>query len=667
MAADIGLIGMALALVMAAYGAAGSFLGVWGRRPALVESARRALYLTPLLLGISIAGLIGAFLGRDFSVRYVFNNSNRALDPHLTWVAFYAGNEGSLLFLAWVLALLAALAVRFAPRRTLPFLPYTTGVLALLLAFFLGVLTALANPFARFPFTPPDGRGINPLLVHYGMFLHPPTMMTGLVAVSVPFAFAMGALAAGRRGSAWLDAGRPWGLIAWLLLSVGNLLGAWWAYTILGWGGYWAWDPVENAGIMPWFAMTAFIHSAMVEARRGLFRRWNLLLLIIAMGLALFGIFINRGGPVPSVHSFAQSTMGWVFLAFMGVVVSGALLLLVWRWPDLSGGGGLESSWSREAAFLYNNLVLLAITFATLWGEIYPLLSQLLFGETVTVRAPFYNRVNGPLFLALLFLMALGPLLPWRRAGPASLREALLVPGGAAVGTAALLVAVGVRQPWAVASFAILAMVGAGILKEWAHGTWVLHRKGEGWLTAFPRLVMSNRPRYGGYLVHLGIVLLGLGVTASSFYGVERDVVLRPREEVTIGGWTVRLLAVRFQEGGDREERLATVAVSRDERLVGLYTPWAAFFPTSPIGPVTAVRAAIRSTPAEDLYIIASEFPEDGGVLFRIMVKPMVWWMWFGAGPLLVLGVVVSLWPQRRPALAPVYAYGGARPQAARP
>lgn len=662
MAADIGLVSMVLAMALACYGAAGSFLGAWRRNPKLVESARRAIYLVPALLGVSIAGLIGAFLGRDFSVRYVFENSNRALDWHLTWVAFYAGNQGSMLFLAWVMALLTALAVRFAPLRTVSFLPYTEGILGLFVVFLLGVSLALANPFARLPFTPPDGRGINPLLIHYGMFLHPPAMMTGLVSVSIPFSFALGALLAGQRGSAWLDAGRPWGLVAWLLLSVGNLFGAWWAYTILGWGGYWAWDPVENAGIMPWFAMTAFIHSAMVEVRRGLFRTWNFVLLIIAMGLALFGMFMNRGGPVPSVHSFAQSTMGWVFLAFMVVVVGGSALLLFWRAPALKGGGGLESSWSREAAFLYNNLVLLAITFTTLWGEIYPLFSQLLFGESVTVRAPFYNRVNGPLFLALLFLMALGPLLPWRRASVASLKEALLVPGTAAVGIAALLLGVGVRKPYAVVSFALLGMVGAAILKEWAHGTWVRHRKGEGWLSAFLRLLVSNRPRYGGYLVHLGIVVLGLGVTASTFYGVQRDVVLKPREEVTVEGWTLHFLATRHQQRGDREEQLATLAVYRGGRFVGLYTPWTAFFPNSPIGAVSATRAAIRSTPAEDLYIIASEFQEDGSVLFRILVNPMVWWMWFVAGPLAVLGVVVSLWPQRR--LAPAFAYGWEGPLA---
>ncbi|MCS7206770.1 MAG: cytochrome c biogenesis protein CcsA [Dehalococcoidia bacterium] len=667
MAADSGLVAMVLALALAGYGAVGSFLGAWRQRPLLVESARWALYLVPVMLAVSIAGLIGAFLGRDFSVRYVFENSNRALDWHLTWVAFYAGNQGSLLFLAFAMAVLGALAIRFAPRRTQPFLPYTAGVLGLFTVFLLAVTLALANPFARLPFTPPDGRGINPLLIHYGMFIHPPTMMTGLVSVAVPFSFGMGALLAGHKGSAWLDAGRPWGLVAWLLLSMGNLFGAWWAYTILGWGGYWAWDPVENAGIMPWFAMTAFIHSAMVEVRRGLFRTWNYALIILAMGLALFGMFMNRGGPVPSVHSFAQSTMGWVFLAFMGVVVVSAVLVLMWRAPSLKSAGGLESSWSREAAFLYNNLVLLAITFTTLWGEIYPLISQVFFGEAVTVRAPFYNRINGPLFLALLFLMALGPLLPWRRATLASVREAFLVPGGTALVIVAVLLAVGIRKPYAVVSFAILGMVAAAILKEWVHGTWVRHRRGEGWLTAFLRLLVSNRPRYGGYVVHLGIVVLGLGVTASTFYGVQRDVVLRPGEQVTVNGWTVQFLASRVQVRGDREEQLATLAVYRDGRLEGLYTPWTAFFPTSPIGPVVATRAAIRSTPAEDLYMIASEFLEDGSVLFRVMVNPMVWWMWFGAGPLAVLGVVVSLWPQRRAALATAPGYEGAVPQPVRP
>ena len=383
--ADLGYICLLIALALAIYSPVASMAGVRLGSRQLTLSAHRAILLAPLVLAVSTAGLVGAFVNADFSVSYVAEHSSRAMAPQYIWVAFYAGNEGSLLFIAFALSVLAAIAVHFAPASLRPSMPHVGAVLMLVQLFFLAVMVFLANPFARLDFVPPDGRGINPLLTHPGMFVHPPMLMTGLISFAVPFSIAMGSLLAGRTADEWVDAGRTWGIISWALLGIGLLLGGWWAYTILGWGGYWAWDPVENAGFMPWLVITAFIHSIMVQKRRGMFRMWNLALVIIAFGFAQFGMFINRGGPVPSVHSFGQSTLGWIFLAFMGGTMLVAFAVFFWRYNSLKSAQTLESALSREAAFLVNNLLFLGVAFVTLWGVVYPLVSELFQGEIVTV------------------------------------------------------------------------------------------------------------------------------------------------------------------------------------------------------------------------------------------------------------------------------------------
>ena len=615
----------------------------------MLESALRATYLSSLVLGVTTASLVGAFVTRDFQVEYVAAHSNRAMDIQYIWVAFYAGNEGSLLFIALALSVLAACAVFFAPRAVRSSLPHTNAVLMAVLVFFVAVMVFLANPFDRLPFVPPDGQGINPLLTHPGMFAHPPILMLGLISFTVPFAFALGALLSGKTGDEWVDAGRAWGLIAWAILGIGLLLGAWWAYTILGWGGYWAWDPVENAGFMPWIAMTAFIHSIMVQKRRGMFRMWNLALVIMAYGFAQFGMFINRGGPVPSVHSFGQSTLGWIFLIFMGVTLLFSFGVFFLRYKTLRSAQNLESALSREAAFLVNNLLLLSIAFVTLWGVIYPLISEIIQGETITVGQPFYDQVNGPLFLALIFLMGVAPYLPWRRASWGAVRRTLLLPVVVSILLALLLVIVGVSKPFAVISFALCAFVVAGVIQEWTRGALSRHSHGEGYPLAFARLIAGNRPRYGGYIVHLSVVVLALGITGSTFYDVQKDVPLSPGESTDVGEYTIRYITSSSEEKADRMETRNTVQVFRGDNFLGTYYPRRDFYPNFNMA---STRAAIRSTPVEDLYIIPGELLEDGRALFRIRINPLVMWMWV-AGPLLMLGVTIALWPRRD--VAPAY------------
>ncbi|MFH1560178.1 MAG: cytochrome c-type biogenesis CcmF C-terminal domain-containing protein [Chloroflexota bacterium] len=648
--ADLGFVSLLLALALASYSVAGSLLGVWKKDPRLLQSARHATYLAPVALGIATASLVGAFVTHDFQVEYVALHSSRAMEPQYIWVAFYAGNEGSLLFIAFVLSILAALAISLAPRVLQASLPYTNVVLMLVLIFFVTVTIFLANPFSRLDFVPADGQGINPLLTHPGMFLHPPMLMTGLIAIAVPFAFAMGALLSGRTGDEWVDAGRTWGILAFTILGAGNLLGMWWAYTILGWGGYWGWDPVENSSLMPWLVITAFIHSLRVQKLRGMFRMWNLALIIIAFAFAQFGMFINRGGPVPSVHSFGQSTLGWVFMLFMIFTLLVSFGLFFLRYNNLKSAQTLESAVSREASFLINNLLFLTIAFVTLWGVIYPLISDIVQGEIITVGQPFYNQVNGPLFLALIFLMGVAPFLPWRHASWGSLRHTLMVPVAAAIAVACFLILVGINKPYAVAAFAVCALVASGILREWVRGAHYRHKRGESYPIAFARLIASNRPRYGGYLVHLAIVLLALGITGSTFYDVQRDVVLWPGESADVGGYTIKYITSSMVEKVDRIELTSEVQVFRGDSFLGTYYPRRDYYPSFNM---SSTQATIRTTPIEDLYIIPGESLEDGRALFRILVNPLVMWMWM-AGPLVLLGVVVALWPQRE--VAAVYA-----------
>ena len=518
MIVEAGQIALALAFIVSLYAAAASFLGVVRRSPELLVSGRFGIYSIPALLIVATGALIYAFVNNDFSVRYVAENSSLAMPREYTWVAFYAGNAGSMLYLAVIFAVMAVVAVATI-RKNLPYTsPYAVGIMALVLAFLLGVMLFLANPLARLEVTPMDGEGINPLLVHFGMFIHPPLQMAGLVSVAIPFSIAIGALLANKGGNdEWVDQGRLWGMISWLVLTAGLLLGSWWAYTILGWGGYWAWDPVENSALMPWLAMTAFVHSIMVQKRRGMFRMWNMVIIIIAFTMAQLGMFINRGGPVPSVHSFAQSSMGWLFLAFMAATMIASIGAFIWKLDTLRSRGRLESVLSRESAFLAQNVLFLTVAFVTLWGTIFPIFSEAASDTVMTVGQPFFNRVNGPILLLIVLIMGVGPMIPWRRAAPRNVLMMLRYPVAAALIVGAGLYATGITRPVALVAFMICVMVTAGILQEWIRGTITRHRRGEAYHIAFVRLLSANRPRYGGYVVHLAIILLAAGAIGSSF------------------------------------------------------------------------------------------------------------------------------------------------------
>ena len=649
---DLGAISLWIGLALAAYSSLASFGGKLRGSAALVDSGQAAVYAAMVAVLVATLSLVTAFIARDFELAYVAAHSELAMPDRYTWVAFYAGNEGSLLYIAAALSIMAAIAVWRAPASVRPALPYTTGLLMLVLTFFLAVMGVMANPFDKLPFIPADGEGINPLLTHFGMFFHPPALMAGLVGISIPFAFALGSLLARQTGDEWADAGRTWGIITWALLAGGLLLGSWWAYTILGWGGFWFWDPVENAAFMPWLALTAFIHSIMVQKRRGMFRMWNIALINVSFALALYGMFMNRGGSVPSVHSFGASTLGWVFLLFLGIGVVVPFIIFFWRYPLLKSAQNLDSMLSREAAFLVNNLLLLAIAFVTLWGTVYPLLSRLTNDQEITVARPFYDQVNGPLMLALVLLMGIGPLLPWRRANGPAVRRALLAPAAAGLLAVAVLLALGLRKEYALIGFGLAAFVTAGILMEWYRGVRTRRRAtGENYAAAFLGLVWANRPRYGGYIVHLSVVMVALGIVGASFFNTQQDVVLSPGQRAAIENYELLYLGTSETPLSNRTEFVSTVRVYRDGEFLQTIYPNRAFYPNFNMA---STRAAIRSTPVEDLYIVPSENLPDGAVGLRIMVNPLMWWMWI-AGPVMMLGTVIALWPQpvRAPARLP--------------
>lgn len=640
MIVDIGNYSLILSFVLAVYVACTLFVGRSLNIHVLVTSARSGLYGISFLVAISTLALVYAFVNNDFSVKYVAENSNLEMPRIYTWVAFYAGNAGSLLFICFVFSILAIIVSNHVFKRVPLIASYSTGTMVIILAFFLAVTAFLAGPFDRLANIPLNGEGINPLLVHFGMFIHPPMQMAGLISVCIPFSLAIGAMLAGKYGiDTWIDIGRFWGMLSWCVLTIGLILGSWWAYTILGWGGYWAWDPVENSALMPWLILTAFIHSIIVQKRRGMFRMWNIILVILAFTLAELGMFINRGGPVPSVHSFAQSTMGWVFLSFMVCTMILSLLIFAWRVRIFTSDRKLESAICRESAFLAQNVLFVIVAMVTLWGTLYPVFANVAYDTDLTVGKPFFDLVNGPLLLLIVMLMSIGPVLPWRKTTLAQVVRLLIYPFIASIILIVVLVVIGITQLPAVIGVWTCFMAICTISQEWIKGSIARHRRGESYPVALVKILNSNRTRYGGYIVHLGIAMLAIGAIGSSFYDVQRDFVLSPGDSANIGNYEFLYLNIKETNYGDRTEQSAKFQVYKKENNLGEMVAKRTYYPSHNIA---ATRAAIKSNPIEDFYIVPSEFGEGGKAVFRVYVNPLVWWMWL-AGPVMMLGAFIAI------------------------
>src|SRR3954452_17590358 len=629
-----------------------SFSGPWHGRPDLSSTIVRSVYGICGCLLVASVSLWKGLISHDFNMEYVCAYTSSNLPSAYIFSAFWAGQKGSLLFWAVVLSLFASVAQLLTPRRFRDLMPYVAGVTSAVVAFFVSVMLFAANPFERLGFTPADGRGLNPQLQNVGMVIHPPMLYLGYISITIPFAFAVAALLSRRLDVGWLHAIRKWALVSWLFLSVGITLGMWWAYVELGWGGYWAWDPVENASFLPWLTMTAFLHSVMIQEKRGMLKRWNLGLIVGTFLLSIFGTFITRSGVIASVHSFTQSNVGYFFLAFLVVVAVLSFTLLYTRWPLLEADVQLESMLSREAAFLFNNLLLVGIAFSVLWGTLFPILSEAVRGTKITVGPPFFNRVNVPLGLLLLGLTGIGPLIAWRKASTANLRRQFTGPVSAGLVTLAALVAAGVRDWYAVMALALCGFVSGTIVQEFWRGVRARRRMhGESVPIAFSRLVARNRRRYGGYIVHVGILIYFVAFAGMAFK-TQREATLKPGESVDLRspfGHTYRFthLGVSQYEALNRIVSAATVEVTKDGHPAGLMTSekrqHVDSFKRPTFEPSTEV--GIRSNLQEDVYMVyAGSVDGTEEAVYRFNINPLVWWVWFG-GLVLVFGGIVTMWP----------------------
>ena len=651
----IGRLALGLAFGVAVIQLTTSGLAVWRRGPDFTDAARNAAVVLAAVVTLAVAALTAGFLSRDFSIAFVADTSSRSMPLGLTVSALWGGQEGSLLFWTWMLSLFSAAAAWRMCKRDKALAPWGIGTLAAIALFFIGVLVFVSSPFQRLVVAPPDGRGLNPLLWDSGMQVHPPMLLTGYMSFTIPFAFAAAMLAAGRLSQEWLREMRNWMLVAWAIQGAGLLLGAWWAYRVLGWGGYWGWDPVENVALLPWLAATAYIHSALAQERRGQLRAWSIGLVLAGFALAIFGTFVVRSGILTSVHSFALSDVGPIFLTFVGVVLVAAVLAFLYRLPLLRAPMAIESLASKEAGVLLNNLLLMAVLVAVLWGTVFPILSELVQGARIAVGPPFYAQVTVPLLLIMLGLLGIGPLLAWRRTTARAAWRATRWPLLVTVVVSAILLALGMRAGFAVLGFGLAALIAAGALRELARSL----RARPNASSSGPPIalqIIGSRRRLGSHLVHLSVAVFAIGVVGSASFGQETAVRLAQNESATVDGYTVTFRGLRSQAQPGLTTVFADLDVRRGEEPATPLTPSRRIHGGWENQPTSDVAIHTTFPALDDLYVLLDDWEPDGSAAsFRILVNPLVPLLWAG-GVLYFIGVLVVAWPaavlHRAPALA---------------
>jgi cytochrome c-type biogenesis protein CcmF len=645
--ASLGALVLVLAFIAAACAIAASVAGARRGNNRLVESGIGAFYAVTALLTVASGLIVYAFVAGDYSIKYVQRYSDSAQPLFYKITSYWGGLDGSIMFWAFLLSVFGAVAIKVNRERHRELIPYVVATTAAVEMFFLFLMVVHNNPFATYlTETHTDGRGLNPLLQNFYMAIHPPTMYLGFVGLTIPFAFGMAALITGHLDDSWLRAVRRWTMFSWFFLSLGLTLGMIWAYEELGWGGFWGWDPVENAGALPWFTATAFLHSVMVQERRGMLRVWNITLVIITFLLTIVGTFLTRSGVVQSVHAFGEDpALARMFIAFMLVTIAVCFGLVVYRLPLLKSRHEFDSWMSREAAFLANNWVLLFSAFFILFATLFPTITEAITGERLTVGPPFFNKWMTPIGLILLFLTGVGPLMAWRRSSVANLKNQVLWPLTFGLGAGALVIALGVRVWSSGICFALAGFVFGTITQEFVRGANV--RKGmtgADVLTAMIGLMGRNKRRYGGYIVHVGIVLIFLGFAGE---GLSRDqqMLLKPGQQATFADYTLRLDAIRGTE--DAQKRMITAHITvMDEsgREIGKMYPARWFFHKHEQEPTTEV--AIRRSFAEDLYIVMPTFElAEQTASVEVHINPLVNWIWLGFG-VLAIGTGIALLPE---------------------
>jgi cytochrome c-type biogenesis protein CcmF len=654
----IGELSLWVALLMAAWAGVTSFSGGSLGRDDLITSGRRGIYATCAMVVLASIGLWTALLTHDFSLKYVASNTSANMPKVYVFAAFWGGQAGSMLFWSLILSCFSAVAIWSVRDKARDMAPWAAGTLAAIMLFFIATVCFKANPYDRLSFVPADGRGMNPQLQNPGMAIHPPNLYLGYVATAIPFAFAIAALISRKLDAEWLSIVRRWSLLSWFFLTIGITLGMWWAYVELGWSGYWAWDPVENASLLPWLTGTAFLHSIMIQEKRGMLRKWNVVLVVTTFLLAIFGTFITRSGIIESVHSFAQSPVGTWFASFFFASTGATIYFVATRLKDLEAKAELESMVSREAAFLYNNLVLVGIAFSVLWGTLFPILSEWVRGSKITVGPPFFNTVNVPLGLLLLALTGIGPLIAWRKASTSNLKRQFAAPVTIGLAVGLLLIVLGMRDVYALVAYTLAGFVAATIGQEFYKGIGARRSiHGEAIPIAVVRLVARNRRRYGGYIVHAGIVVL-FSAFAGLAFKKDHDIQLRAGETKELVDplghrWRFVSQGTSTSESLNRFVTAVGLEVWRDGVPQGIVTSEKRQYLDSNKNPLfePSTEVGIRTSAKMDLYIVLAGVREETAEL-RISFNPLVVWVWIG-GMIMAIGGLIVMWPQAERRRAP--------------
>jgi cytochrome c-type biogenesis protein CcmF len=668
MLAQFGFGILVVTFTLGLYSVAAAIFGYFSKSDRWVESARRALQLTFPLISLSALALIYMLVTGHFEMDYVYSVTSRDMPAYLKVTALWGGQAGSLVLWSWLMSAFATAVTLRKWDRDREFLPWVVSVTALTMVFFISLLIFFENPFSRLwqtiggeiaphmfapagasLFTPSDGRGLNALLRHPGMVLHPPMLYLGFVAFVIPYAFAIAALVTGRTDDRWIRLTRRWTLVAWVFLSIGLLLGMRWAYDVLGWGGYWGWDPVEIAALMPWLAGTPFLHSVMIQEKRGMLKRWNMLLIILTYSLVIFGTFLTRSGVLSSVHAFAQSAIGPMFFIFIGITSVISVSLLIYRWGDLKAEIQMKSLLSREALFLLNNLLFLGILVVCFWGVIFPLISELVTGQKITVGPPFYQRATGPLWAALLLLMGIAPLSAWGYSTLKTIGRAIWKPLIPTLLAPVVMFALNFRNWFALLGLTLVAFVVFVTLYEYWRGVRARQKvQGEDFFTALARLTARNRRRYGGYIIHIAMVVMAIGIIGITFLQSQTQQTLGVGQEMQISDYTLRYDSLaQFPYVDGRQVTRAVMSVFYNGRSLGQIYPRYDVYPDGQ--PMTI--PAIHSTAADDLYVVLVNWENVSlkQTPFKVYDNPLVSWLWIGGG-MLVLGFLVAAWPDRKQA-----------------
>jgi cytochrome c-type biogenesis protein CcmF len=653
---QVGQFSLALAFIVALYSIVASLIGIRTQNDKLIASGRNAALANCFAISAAIFTLGYLFLVDDFTVAYVAAHSSIDLPLHFKISSVWGGQEGSLLFWAWILTVYAGLCIFQNRSKHRAMMPYVTAILMGTSLFFTAMHLFVVNPFklggVQLPggavrlFHPADGDGLNPLLQDTLMVIHPPMLYTGLVGFAIPYAFCIAALITRQLGDTWIRTTRRWTMISWGILAIGILLGGNWAYHELGWGGYWAWDPVENASLMPWLIGTAYLHSVMVQEKKGMLKVWNVVLVVAAYTMSIFGTTLTRSGLVDSVHAFAKSDIGGYFMAFIVITLSGALYLILDRLPYLKPESQMGSVVSRESSFLFNNLVLLVSCFAILWGTMFPVLSEWYNGDKITVGAPFFNRVNVPIAIFLLFLTGVGPLLAWRKASTNSLKRNFLVPAMISLVAGIPLYLLGVKHFYAWLSFVMCIFVGITIVREFYKGAQArAHGTGERFHQAIVNLTMRNTRRYGGYIIHFGFVLMFIGWAGQAFSEKVRFPESKIGQHFQIHQYDFRIEDMGVRQGPNYAAQYASVSLYEYGKKIAIMSPeWRRYGGRDQQG---TTEVAILSMLKTDLYLVFQGSTDGVSGDFTLYYNPLVMWVWIG-GTILGLGTVIALLPNRQ-------------------